>query len=1008
MDLNTEIYTIIGDNLDNNSRNYWWELFNEKMVEHIDQNTRNLEQKIKYILSLIKDTKKNNLKSPNSNFRSKYEILIDVLNHILENYHIEINIRIQDNIDDFYYYPEQLDELFNKKIYQKKEFNGHKIPKQTNIQKKSKHFEKSSIQKFVSNYVSKYTPYNGILLWYGVGSGKTCAALSIAENFREYVYQNNNKILILLPSDTLKGNWKDEIFNIEKEINNKYNHNVQCTGSIYKNHYEILKDLSHENQKRKMDKLINNYYEFMGYQKFAGQIEKKFIQIEEIYSSDKVEYMKIKYIEKFFSNRVIIMDEAHFTRENEQNIKKTRIYIEMIARYGKNNKLILLTATPMYNTTKEIIWLINLLLWNDRRSPIEEQHIFNADGLTIKTYEEDGDQEISHAYKILIQKSRGYISYLRGENPFTFPYKLYPMDTNKYTPRPLKQYQNNEWVDLHDGEKIVENSLIFYKNQMSKWQYKKLGEYYSTNQEDIDDLKKISFDRQPLQISNIVFPSYETTLEIEGYEDPQPIGYIGKNGFEKAFDFAHETNQYRYKNSNGYDLGNINESGKGFLHLDNIGKYSCKFKNIIENIQTSHGIVFVFSQFINHGIKSLALALEENGFIKCDGNNKTSRFLDKDVHLDNRFCSTHKKFFRDLTELEKVNFNQAKYIYLDGTIDKNVIDTLVKEVKGQGLDENGNFIPNLHGEHILVILGSKVVEQGISFFNVRETHIMDPWHHLNMMEQASGRAFRQTSHIMLPKEEQNVTLFMHIASLPIEYEHIGNETPDEKVYRKAYFKKIQMSKIERVLKKNAVDCLLNRNGNIFLKEDYPKTLLMKNSKNNEVEGHIYNEDYSMICDFDICDYKCNVDDRHIQKIDIDTYNEFFSKEDVEFIKELISQLYEHEYSYTLGDFIDKIKDFFTTNDENIYIALTEMINQKYIIHDLYNRPGRLIYRNKLYIYQPLEINDENVPLHYRQNPFQGDIKRDIHYKIEPIEKSKPKKEIYTLNSEQLENIYKKY
>ena len=75
-----------------------------------------------------------------------------------------------------------------------------------------------------------------------------------------------------------------------------------------------------------MDKLINNYYEFMGYQKFAGQIEKKFIQIEEIYSSDKVEYMKIKYIEKFFSNRVIIMDEAHFTRENEQNINSRSVW----------------------------------------------------------------------------------------------------------------------------------------------------------------------------------------------------------------------------------------------------------------------------------------------------------------------------------------------------------------------------------------------------------------------------------------------------------------------------------------------------------------------------------------------------------------------------------------------------------------------------------------------------------------------------------------------------------
>ena len=32
--------------------------------------------------------------------------------------------------------------------------------------------------KFVKNYISNNTPYNGLLIWHGVGVGKTCAAIS--------------------------------------------------------------------------------------------------------------------------------------------------------------------------------------------------------------------------------------------------------------------------------------------------------------------------------------------------------------------------------------------------------------------------------------------------------------------------------------------------------------------------------------------------------------------------------------------------------------------------------------------------------------------------------------------------------------------------------------------------------------------------------------------------------------------------------------------------------------
>ena len=42
------------------------------------------------------------------------------------------------------------------------------------------------------NFLSFQTPYNSILLYHGLGTGKTCSAI-IAEEMREYNKQINSK-----------------------------------------------------------------------------------------------------------------------------------------------------------------------------------------------------------------------------------------------------------------------------------------------------------------------------------------------------------------------------------------------------------------------------------------------------------------------------------------------------------------------------------------------------------------------------------------------------------------------------------------------------------------------------------------------------------------------------------------------------------------------------------------------------------------------------------------------
>ena len=50
--------------------------------------------------------------------------------------------------------------------------------------------------------------------------------------------------------------------------------------------------------------------------------------------------------------------------------RKSKDIIEKVIRYSKGLRLVLLSATPMFNKSSEIVWLLNLLLKNDDRETL--------------------------------------------------------------------------------------------------------------------------------------------------------------------------------------------------------------------------------------------------------------------------------------------------------------------------------------------------------------------------------------------------------------------------------------------------------------------------------------------------------------------------------------------------------------------------------------------------------------------------------------------------------------
>ena len=104
--------------------------------------------------------------------------------------------------------------------------------------------------------------------------------------------------------------------------------------------------------------------------------------------------------------------------DNEKNRRTIKNFLDLVT-YADNMKLLLLTATPMFNKAREIIWLTNLMNLNDKRFPIKIKDVFD-----------DNDEFVEGGKQLLINKLTGYVSYLSGENPFTFPYRIFPKYSN--------------------------------------------------------------------------------------------------------------------------------------------------------------------------------------------------------------------------------------------------------------------------------------------------------------------------------------------------------------------------------------------------------------------------------------------------------------------------------------------------------------------------------------------------------------------------------------------------
>ena len=872
-------------------------------------------------------------------------------------------------------YPHLTDPEFNIKIAQKKEFNENKydgsIRDLEDYSNKlcNADFELNPHQLFVRNFLSFNTPYNSLLLYHGLGTGKTCTAITVAEEMRDYLKQLKIfQRIIVVASPNVQENFKLQLFDERKLdlVNNIWSTKSNCTGNKFlKELNPTGSSISKQKLVSQIKRLINESYLFMGYREFASYIH-KVSNIEDTgHDSNKITKIQKKKLQKIFDNRLIIIDEVHNIRllgTSDKHDKKIANSLTKLVKYTNNMRLLLLSGTPMYNHYSEIIWLINLMNLNDNRSPVNKNEIFDSNGDFVK---DNQGNEIGK--DLFIQKITGYVSFIRGENPYIFPYRIYPDMFNKETSIKSIQYPR-ETINLKPIEKPLQYMDLFMTNlepyQESIYRYIIQNFNKKEKKKSFEELDSFGYNdlQYPIEALNIVYP-------IEDFNDKSKIPVnqlIGKTGLSRILDISYGKNgeqikQYKYNPSILEKFGRI-------FSLTEIGKYSSKIFSICKSIINSEGIVLVYSQYIEGGLIPLAIALEELGFTRYG--ESTSLLKDNDVKKNN-----------------------MKYVMITGDITHSKDNT--DEINAS------TDIANINGDKVKVILISRAGSEGIDLKYIRQVHILEPWYNTSRIEQIIGRAIRSKSHCSLPFIKRNVQIFLYATLLKT-----GEEAADLYVYRVAETKAIQIGKISRLLKETCVDCIVHHSQINFTESKFNKQINIELSNNKTIDYNVGDKPFSNICDYmSECSYSCKPDVK-TEVINSDTYDKTYIEFNNDRIIKKIKLLFKEHFFIKKEDLIKNIKTTHEYPLEHIYSALDYLINDKNeLIQDRFGINGRLINIDNYYLFQPLHIKNNNISV-FERNSIPNTKHRTFSVELKDKTKSVAKKFINYKNEK--EEIKKRY
>ena len=245
-------------------------------------------------------------------------------------------------------------------------------------------------QKIVRDYLNLFTPYRGLLLYHGLGSGKTASSIAIAEGMKD-----TKKIIVMLPA-SLRTNYMEElkrygdslykkkqywefvstdtnpealttlsaILNLSQEFIRKRK-GAWFVNIKKKSNYEELTAIEKRSLDEQLDEMIRAKYVFINYNglrtKRLGELTSGFTKNlfdDSVIIIDEAHNLISRIVNKIKKEKVIPEDERG-EKEYSPKFLSTKLYEYLMS--AKNARVVLLTGTPIINYPNEFGILFNIL-----------------------------------------------------------------------------------------------------------------------------------------------------------------------------------------------------------------------------------------------------------------------------------------------------------------------------------------------------------------------------------------------------------------------------------------------------------------------------------------------------------------------------------------------------------------------------------------------------------------------------------------------------------------------
>ena len=572
-------------------------------------------------------------------------------------------------------------------------------------------------QKFAGRIMNTFTDNKGLLIYHGLGSGKTHTSIIIGEAFKFRNVNdsiNNNRadthVLIVVPAALVDQYYSEIIGKIE---NGKIR---SASGEILINgqrQYYLDSDTRDAISQAYLDIInleqkIKNADDTSGITEYQRKIR---ILRTSILNRSKEERLNVQKVYTIIShdsflNRVFFYKDREFTPgpylpllqienglmiiDEIQNLVSAigtsyRKLLYAIKFYAKKKfRVVALTGTPIYDKPFEFGLLMNLLRprmqFPDGYDDFNE--IFLQDRYTMKNHE------------LFKKMCSGYISYFKGGNPEAYPFKktvlvhhsMNPYQYSKYKIALIDEVRRDQFPM---GEPGGEAFIVRIHTTEGRNDETVTGIFNNSNL-----FCNIAFPEAKLSVEETKHLTRETLLKASIREFKSVLRQKIQGTFTDLYSRI----------------------------LNTVSTYSSKFAKVAELIMQSQGPVFVYSNYVYYGVDAMGIIMSFLGYSEFPDNSGP---------------------------------NGSYFVWKGKAAEESIVKA----------KELFNSKENVDGKLLRIMFGTQTVMEGVDFKNIRQIHILDPWWNDSRLQQVIARGIRLCSHRDLPPAERYVNVFIHLSTL---------------------------------------------------------------------------------------------------------------------------------------------------------------------------------------------------------------------------------------------------